>query len=87
MQVAVCAANLGHKYQSFELLSILIMIAVAHTCGMASDDLLLHPVRIRIVQALLDGSELTTGELTARLGDIPVATLYRHVAKLSAGEF
>ena len=61
------------------------MIAVAHTCVMASADLLLHPVRIRIVQALLDGSELPTGELTARLGDIPVATLYRHVAKLSAG--
>lgn len=50
---------------------------------MAAPDVLLHPVRLRIVQALLDGSELTTGELMAALGDTPAATLYRHVAKLA----
>lgn len=50
---------------------------------MASADLLLHPIRFRVVQALLDGGELTTGELGARLADVPVATLYRHVAKLA----
>ncbi|MGB3352843.1 MAG: helix-turn-helix domain-containing protein [Mycobacterium sp.] len=52
---------------------------------MASADLLLHPIRFRVVQALLDGGELTTGELRARLADVPVATLYRHVGKLADG--
>jgi DNA-binding transcriptional ArsR family regulator len=50
---------------------------------MASAELLLHPVRLRIIQSLLDGSVLTTAELSAALPDVPVATLYRHVAKLS----
>ena len=52
---------------------------------MASADLLLHPIRFRVVQALLDGGELTTGEIHTRLADVPVATLYRHVAKLADG--
>ena len=44
-------------------------------------DLLLHPVRLRIVLALA-GDELTTGELADRLTDVPQATLYRQVAAL-----
>jgi DNA-binding transcriptional ArsR family regulator len=51
---------------------------------MTSADLLLHPVRLRIVQALVDGRELTTGHLAAELPDVPPATLYRHVARLAA---
>ena len=43
---------------------------------------LLHPVRMRVVQALLAGDGLTTHELHERLPDIPIATLYRHVAYL-----
>ena len=50
---------------------------------MASPDLLLHPVRMRIVQAMLDGSELTAAELRAALPDISAASLYRHITKLS----
>lgn len=50
---------------------------------MASLDLLLHPVRMRIVQAMLDGSELTAGDLRAELPEIPAASLYRHIATLS----
>ncbi|ORB25571.1 helix-turn-helix domain-containing protein [Mycolicibacterium parafortuitum] len=46
-------------------------------------DLLLHPVRMRIVQAMSDGSELTTSELRAELSDIAAASLYRHVAALA----
>jgi hypothetical protein len=48
----------------------------------ASADLLLHPVRLRIVQAFLGDLALTTGALAAQLADIPPATLYRHVARL-----
>src|SRR5262252_5573749 len=49
---------------------------------MTSADLLLHPVRLRIVQAFLGDRALTTGDLAAELPDVPAASLYRHVAKL-----
>jgi hypothetical protein len=49
---------------------------------MASADLLLHPVRLRIVQAFLGDRALTTTELRAELQDVPPASLYRHVAQL-----
>ncbi len=49
---------------------------------MASADLLLHPVRLRIVQAFLGDRALTTSELSAELADISTASLYRHVGRL-----
>jgi hypothetical protein len=49
---------------------------------MATSSHLLHPVRLRIAQALLGGDELTTHQLHARMPDVPIATLYRHVAHL-----
>lgn len=52
--------------------------------SMASLDLLLHPVRLRILQALLDGHPSTTTQLRERLPDIPPATMYRHIAALAA---
>jgi DNA-binding transcriptional ArsR family regulator len=50
---------------------------------MATADLLLHPVRLRVVQALLDGRELTTSQIRAHVPDVSAATLYRHVAVLA----
>ncbi len=49
---------------------------------MTTADLLLHPVRLRIVQAFLGDRALTTSDLRAELPDIPPASLYRHVALL-----
>lgn len=49
---------------------------------MTTADLLLHPVRLRIVQAFLGDRALTTSELAAELSDVPAASLYRHVARL-----
>lgn len=49
---------------------------------MASADLLLHPVRLRIVQAFLGDRVLTTAQLAAELDDVPAGSLYRHVAML-----
>lgn len=49
---------------------------------MTSADLLLHPVRLRIVQAFLGDRPLTTADLRAELPDVAPATLYRHVARL-----
>ncbi|MGV0837941.1 helix-turn-helix domain-containing protein [Mycolicibacterium thermoresistibile] len=50
---------------------------------MSSVDLLLHPVRFRIVQTFLDGRGRTTGQLREQLDDVAPATLYRHIAKLA----
>lgn len=46
-------------------------------------DVVLHPVRLRIVQQLLGGRRLTTRQLQSALGDVPVASLYRHVRLLA----
>ncbi len=51
--------------------------------SVASADLLLHSVRLRIVQAFLGDRRLTTGELAAELGDVPAGSLYRHVGRLA----
>jgi hypothetical protein len=48
----------------------------------ASADLLLHPVRLRIVQSFLGDRALTTSELRSELPDVPAASLYRQVARL-----
>lgn len=45
-------------------------------------DILLHPVRLRIVLAAAS-DEVTTTELAQRLPEVPQATLYRHIGKLS----
>lgn len=52
---------------------------------MSTPDLLLHPVRLRIVQAFLGRRELTTGQLWTLLPDLSPATLYRQVATLVEG--
>jgi DNA-binding transcriptional ArsR family regulator len=51
----------------------------------SSAELVLHPVRLRIVQAFLGSESLTTGQLRERLTDVPAATLYRQVATLVDG--
>ena len=47
-------------------------------------DLLLHPIRLRIVQALV-GAPMTPLQLKDRLGDVAQATLYRHINQLADG--
>jgi hypothetical protein len=47
--------------------------------------LLLHPVRLRIVQAFLGDRALTTSQLLSELAGVPAASLYRHVARLVDG--
>ncbi len=48
-------------------------------------DLLLHPHRLRIVQAFLGRDRLTTADLRRLLPDVPTATLYRQVTTLLDG--
>ena len=50
---------------------------------MTSADLLLHPVRLRIVKAFTGDRALTTSQLAAELEDVPPGSLYRHVARLT----
>jgi DNA-binding HxlR family transcriptional regulator len=47
-----------------------------------SPGLLLHPVRLRIVQAFLGDRRLTTAQLRTALPDVSPATLYRQVGAL-----
>jgi len=46
-------------------------------------DLVLHPVRLRIIQSMLGGRELTTADIVAELSDVSKATIYRQVATLT----
>ena len=46
-------------------------------------ELLLHPIRIRIVNAFSGDRSRTTAEVCARLPDVSQATVYRHVALLA----
>jgi DNA-binding transcriptional ArsR family regulator len=46
------------------------------------EDLLLHPVRLRIILATV-GRQVTAQQLAAELPDIPQATLYRHINLLA----
>jgi len=48
-------------------------------------DLLLHPVRMRIVHAMSGGRTRTTADLCARLPDVSKATVYRQIALLAEG--
>jgi DNA-binding transcriptional ArsR family regulator len=65
------------------LIIILILRAIARLVPVASADLLLHPVRLRIVKAFLGDRALTTSELAAELSDVPPGSLYRHIAMLA----
>ncbi|MBD3146338.1 helix-turn-helix domain-containing protein [Microbispora bryophytorum] len=42
-----------------------------------------HPVRLRVVQALAGGRVLTTSQLCERISDVHKATVYRHVRALA----
>ena len=49
----------------------------------AKENLLLHPVRLRIILAAA-GRQVTAGQLAVELPDIPQATLYRNINTLVA---
>ncbi|WP_016694669.1 helix-turn-helix domain-containing protein [Rhodococcus rhodochrous] len=49
---------------------------------MTTAELLLHPVRLRIVQALLGDRTATTAQLRTLLDDVSTATLYRQISTL-----
>jgi DNA-binding transcriptional ArsR family regulator len=52
---------------------------------MTASELLLHPVRLRILHAVMDGLPFTASQLCARLPDVSKATVYRQVAVLVDG--
>ena len=45
-------------------------------------DLILHPVRMKILQTLASGRRKTVQQIAAKLTEVPQATLYRHLKKL-----
>jgi DNA-binding transcriptional ArsR family regulator len=50
---------------------------------MGTSELLIHPVRLRIVHAMSGDRALTTAQLCARISDVSKATVYRHVGVLA----
>ncbi|WP_413309705.1 helix-turn-helix domain-containing protein [Bacillus sp. 1P10SD] len=48
-------------------------------------DVILHPVRMRIIQSLIN-QQLTAQQIKDLLSDIPQASLYRHIKKLVEAE-
>ncbi|MFB8004034.1 helix-turn-helix domain-containing protein [Nocardia sp. NPDC056000] len=48
-------------------------------------ELLLHPVRLRLIHALAGGRLRTAGELCERLPDVPRTSVYRHLGLLTEG--
>ncbi|ADD41583.1 helix-turn-helix domain-containing protein [Stackebrandtia nassauensis] len=46
-------------------------------------DLVLHPVRLRILHAMYGGQSHTTSDLCAHLADVPKTSVYRHVSLLT----
>jgi DNA-binding transcriptional ArsR family regulator len=51
--------------------------------GVEALDLILHPVRLRILHAMSGGRMRTTADLCADLSDVPKTSLYRHVGLLA----
>jgi DNA-binding transcriptional ArsR family regulator len=45
-------------------------------------DLILHPVRLRILVALAGGKGMTPLQIADQLRDIPQASLYRHISRM-----
>ncbi len=52
---------------------------------MDAAELLLHPVRLRIIHAVLDGRLFTTADLCRELVGVSQNTIYRHLARLVEG--
>lgn len=50
----------------------------------SKSDIMLHPVRLKIVQTLVGGRRLTVQQMQERLPEVPQATLYRHLNKLTS---
>jgi DNA-binding transcriptional ArsR family regulator len=48
-------------------------------------DLILHPVRMRMILALASGHPMAASEIHERMPDVPLATLYRHFKALREG--
>jgi len=49
---------------------------------MKKAEVILHPIRMRIIQLLTSGRRMTAQQLQDELRDVPQATLYRHLKKL-----
>jgi hypothetical protein len=55
---------------------------MAARAAASTHEVLLHPERLRIAAEFVGRAKLTTSALHALLDDVPIATLYRHLALL-----
>jgi DNA-binding transcriptional ArsR family regulator len=69
--------------------NLLIIVNEKRTHTLASrthgPDLILHPIRMRLIVALGAGVPMAAAQLLERMPDVPPATLYRHLTVLRQG--
>jgi hypothetical protein len=64
------------------------VITIENAASMSDEtraDLILHPIRLRIIQQFACSTNLTAQAIGAALPDVPPATLYRHLNRLARG--
>jgi DNA-binding transcriptional ArsR family regulator len=49
--------------------------------------MILHPVRMKIIQSLMNGKHMTVQQISERVGNVPQATLYRQLNTLLKAGF
>jgi DNA-binding transcriptional ArsR family regulator len=77
---------LTHPVQRRYILIIMNETKYPRTPGRTrSPDLILHPVRMRVILALASGVPMAVAEIHERMPDVPLATLYRHLKGLREG--
>lgn len=81
------AARVGHDLFDIGHVAWVTFIkidkGIRHLTGKTVLDVLLHPIRMRIVRAFAGEAELTVRDLAKNLDDVPQATLYRHLNRLT----
>jgi DNA-binding transcriptional ArsR family regulator len=58
------------------------MISLEEMAGTHMMDIMLNPLRMRIIQALASGGNMTTAEICTQVNDVPRTTVYRHIKVL-----
>lgn len=73
--------------ETFPLSITIIALVGGERMDDSRADVLLHPVRLRIMQAVEANGQLTVRQLGRILKDVPQASLYRHLNKLVEADF
>lgn len=83
-----CISQFYFKFKKYVLFNIIVYDNIiikdnkGSNCILSKIDIILHPVRFKIIQSFLDGQRKTAKMLAKELKEIPQATLYRQLDAL-----